>query len=299
VSLLINIHYIRYGEKNEKCNFLDIPPEQRNELSKMASNCKEFDKDIEINIVKLGLLDREMREDGRIRKEIIQNIPPLCRGKALLPNELKKKYRSKKICYCCHNRDFNETITTIFHEIYHFCDPFDFKKCHSEKEKLRDNFGLKENLKYNIKAELSEFFAEYKIAKNLSNQSKFKDALMKKANLNFQFLRNELEFSKQTNQRFEKFSPNVELMDKIFGHKFNYLFRIIGIWRGFKKIDEYFILQKSWDDLNPFAQNDDYLTPDLFEYLKEQLLKGQIETLENSILRKFEEYFKTHLNFQF
>ena len=113
MSLLVIIHYIRWGEKNEKCNFLDIPPEQRNELSKMVSNCKEFDKDIEINIVKLGLLDREMREDGRIRKEIIQNIPPLCRGKALLPNELKKKYRSKKICYCCHNRDFNETITTI------------------------------------------------------------------------------------------------------------------------------------------------------------------------------------------
>lgn len=265
----------------------------------MINDCKVFDRNIEVNIVRLGSIKDEMSEDKRIREDFIDKIQSLGKGKALLPNELKSKYRNKKICYCCHEHDFNETITIVFHELYHFSDVFDFIKYHKEKENLGNNITLKENLRYNIKAELSEFFAEYKVAKKFSNQSRFRDVLMKKVNLLFYFLKNEVEYSKETNKRFEKFSPSVELMDKIFGHKFNHLFRIMGIWRGFKKIDEFLILQESWDDLIPFAQNDNYLSPDIFEYLKYQLLKEKIESLENALLRKFDDYFINHLKFNF
>ncbi len=281
------------------CNFLETTPEQRIELYDIVNDCKDFDKDIEVNIFKVGLIKKEMSEDKRIREDTIDKIDDLLKGKALLPNELKKKYRNKKICYCGYERDFNETITTVFHELYHFSDLFDFIKFHQEKDKKGDNISLKGNLKYNLKAELSEFFAEYKVVKKLSNQSRFRDVLMKKVNLLFYFLEEEIKYSEIKNKQFENLSPNVELMDKIFGHKFNKLFRIMGIWRGFKRIDEFFALQESWNNSNPMAQNDDYLIPDLFGYLKEQLLNEKIESLENKLLRKFEDYFITHLNFNF
>lgn len=76
----------------------------------MVNECKGYDKDIEVNIVKLGLIKDEMCRDRRIKKSLMHKIPLLSGGKALLPNELKNKYRNKKICYCCHERNFNKTI---------------------------------------------------------------------------------------------------------------------------------------------------------------------------------------------
>ena len=55
---MISIHYIRWGKKDKDCKFLETTPQQRNELYKMVNDCKEFDNDIEVNIVKSGLIKK-------------------------------------------------------------------------------------------------------------------------------------------------------------------------------------------------------------------------------------------------
>ena len=175
---LVEIHYIRGGVKNENCNYLETTPEQRNELFKMINDCPEIFNDIEVNIVKLGLIKEEMCEDKRIKEVTLERIHELDRGKALLPSELKSEFRDKKICYCTYNRDFNETIITAFHESYHFDDPFNFEKCIERKKEIGNRVALKGYLRYSIKANLSEFYANYKVACKLSNQLKFKEVFM-------------------------------------------------------------------------------------------------------------------------
>ncbi len=270
-------------------------------LEDMINISDDFDKDIEVNIVRLGLFKEEMCRDRRIRKTIFHKIFILDRGKALLPNELKKKYRNQKICYCSHEHDFNRTITTVFHELYHFNDPFDFALCSQKKEEKRNNLNLTGNLKYNIKSYLSEFVAEYKVAKKFSTQSQFKKICIDKAK---NFIDNDRKnfFNKHIRGKDDKLCnliPNKLSMNKIFRKKFEYLFRFLGIWRGFKKTNEFFSLQENWKNFIYKIRNDEFLPQYLLKFLKEILLNKKTKKLENKIFRKFKLYFRTHLYFNF
>lgn len=86
---MVKIHYIRWGEKNENCNYLETTPQQRNELFKMINNCTEIFNNIEVNVVKTGLIKDEMCRDKRIRHEVLDKISILGGEKALLLSELK------------------------------------------------------------------------------------------------------------------------------------------------------------------------------------------------------------------
>ena len=289
---MVEIQYIRWGAKNEGCNYLETTPQQRNELFNKINDCPDIFKDIEVNIVKTGLLQDEMREDERIREDVIDKIPILCGGKALLPSELKPEYRNEKICYCSYDKDFDEAIITVFHESYHFNDPFNFKKCVELKKEIGDRMNLEGYLLYNIKAHLSEFYADFMTANYLSNQAKFKEVFKKKADLHFYFLNQKAEIYEHINKELRNKNQSLELIDKIFWNKFSErFFRVMAIRRGFRKIDEFQIIQDEWHKYISIIQQDDYIAPDLYESLAEILLYEPIESLENRIQRKFEEYF--------
>ena len=291
---LVEINYIRQGERNENCNYLETTPQQRNELFKMINDCTEIFKDIEVNIVKTGLIKDEMNEDKRIREEVIDKIPILGGGKALLPSELKPEYENEKICYCSHNRGFNDTIITVFHESYHFNDPFDFKKCVELKEEIGDRMDLEGYLKYNIKANLSEYYADYKVANYLSNKSKFKDIFLKKIDKHFYFLNQKVEMCEHINKKLRIMKTTKKLIDYILHYKFSErFFRFMGIWRCFKNIGEFQIIQDDWDKYISKITKDNYIAPSLFDYLVRFLLDEPIKSLENKIWSKFKEYF-TH-----
>lgn len=266
----------------------------------MINGCTEILNDIEVNIVDKGNIKDEMCRDKRIRREKLDNISNNIPGKALVPSELKSDYKDKKICYCCWgDRDFNETIITVFHESFHFHDPFDLKKCIERKEEIGDKMKLKGYLKYYIKANLSEFYANYKTASKLSNQSKFKDVFIKKVKDDYfpSLSRDRFDYE-QINKIFKNKNQSAKLIEKILLYKFSeYFFRVIGIWRGFKKIDEFQFIQNEWNKNILKTQNDDYLAPGLYEHLVKILLDEPIELVENKIWNEFKEYFTIYHNF--
>ncbi len=94
---MVEIHYILYGMKDEDCNYMGIPENQRKELELLINGCNDIFNDIEVNICSLYKIKDEMSEDKRIREGIVYNIPFGCSGKALLPTDLKPEHKDEKI----------------------------------------------------------------------------------------------------------------------------------------------------------------------------------------------------------
>ena len=146
--IMVIINYILNGEKNEDCNFLDIPEEDRVKLVKLINKVKEFGKDIEVNIVKLGRLKYEVNNDSRIHAKLSNDIQSMYGlGKRFLSEELNAPFKNEKICYCCHNRNFDNTILTVFHELNHFRNPFDLGLYYTQFEIDPNKLSLERQLK--------------------------------------------------------------------------------------------------------------------------------------------------------
>ncbi len=262
----------------------------------MIRDCKKFDESIEINIFRGPILE-VMKNDNRIRQDIVRDMVGNASGHALLPEELHNGHKDKKICYCKHSqKSFNDTIITVFHEIYHFYTPFS-NIGENIMRKVQNNINLDQNLRYNVVVLLSEFFVRYKFVNKLSSQSQFKKFIMDKVENCLRFLKDEEKYSNERNKRFKNLNP-IKLMDKIIVHKFSNLFNLMGFWRGFNKTNIKFSFQDGWKKYILRAQDDDILELDFLDYLKKKLLKEQIKILEDNIFRRFEQYFRIIPNFQ-
>ena len=153
---MVIINYILKGEKGENCNFLEIPENNRIKLLKLINKVKEFEKNIEVNIVKLGQLKYEVDNDHRIHAKLSNDIKSMYGlGKRFLQEELNTPFKNEKICYCCHDRNFDNTILTIFHELNHFRNPFDLGLYYTQFEIDPNKLSLEKYLKCN------KFFVNY------------------------------------------------------------------------------------------------------------------------------------------
>ena len=277
--------------KNEECNFLNIPENDRNELKKMINSQREIDQSIEINIFK-ELFSQQINFDHRIRKDIPLN-EIIEGGKVFLPEELCDGYKDKKICYCWSDQNFNKTIITVFHELCHFGDPFDI----GEKNRLKMRSGELEqsdNLQYNIKNLLNEYFAEYKATIILSDHIQFKDIFRK-------ILINSAKLKLWTNANLNpvNLEPNLKLMNRIFS-LINPLFHFWGFWRGFQEIGEDSDFRDNWQKRISDVSDKAIIDKKSLNSIKSSLLDNrQEETLVNDLYKIFKRYFSNVLNFQF
>lgn len=257
----------------------------------MVNSRGEFDKSIEINIFKVSFLE-QIRKDHRIRKDIpINDI--IEGGKAFLPEELCDGYKDKKICYCWSNRDFSRTLITVFHELCHFSDPFDI----GQKERLKMRSGeldQSDNLQYNIKNLLNEYFAEYKVTIILSDHIRFKEIFRK-------ILISSANLKLWTNANWNpvNLEPNLELMNKTFIY-INSLFHFCGFWRGFQEIGEDSDFRENWQNRISDVSDRAIIDKKLLNSIKTSLLDNRKkETLVNDLYKIFKRYFSNALNFQF
>ncbi len=257
----------------------------------MINSRREFDQSIEINLFKARFLE-EINEDHRIRKDVKFNVI-IKGGKAFLPEELSDGYKDKKICYCWSHHDINKTLITVFHELCHFSDPFDIGK----KNRLKMRSGELEqsdNLQYNIKNLLNEYFAEYKVTIILSDHIRFKDIFRK-------ILISSANLKLWTNANLNpvNLEPNLELMNKIFRY-INPLFHFCGFWRGFQEIGEDSDFRDNWQNRISDVSDCAIINKKLLNSIKSSLSdKRQKETLVNNLYMIFKRYFSNVLNFQF
>ncbi len=293
---LVKIQYHRCGPNIKKYDYLETTLEQRNELENLINNCQDIFNDIEFNMIKSGCIRDEIGKDTRIREDIKESI--YADGIALAPCQLKPEYRDRKICYCCHDKDFNETIINAFHEAYHFNDPFNFMDFIEHYEEIGDKLDVSGCLKLNIKKNLSEYYTDYKTARYLSNQSKFIEKILKKLNEHFYFLNQKAEIYEHVNRELGKMNINERFFDYIFHYKFKEgFFRVMAIRRGFRNIDEFQIIQDKWDKYISIVKQDDYVKPGLYETLAERLLNEPIESMEEKIWKEFHEFFTIYHDF--
>ena len=256
----------------------------------MINSRREIDQSIEINLYKGDFLE-QIKKDHRIRKDVKFNVI-IKGGKAFLPEELSDGYKDKKICYCWSNRDINRTLITVFHELCHFSDPFDIGE--EERTKMRSGeLELSDNLHYNIKNVLCEYFAEYKVTIILSDHIQFKEIFRKLliilANLKL-----------WTNAYLNpvNLEPNVEVMNRIFSY-INPLFHFCGFWRGFQEIGDASDFRDNWQNRISNVSDRAKINKKLLNSVKSVLLDNrQKEALVNDLSVIFGRYFSNVLNFQ-
>lgn len=287
---MVIINYKLSGKKNEKCNFLDIPEMERKKLVKMINKVKEFDKDIEVNIVKLDQLKYEVDNDHRIRAKFSnESIAFLCSGKRFLPEELNFPLKNEKICYCCHNRNFDDTTLTVFHELNHFRDPFDLGIYYQQFEIDQTNIPLETCLKFNIEAALNEFYADYRVVKQLALNKNLKERLLDQAK---GYLRRSFTMVTIHPHYLSDFNK----ITQMFNDGFKRIFHFLGFWKGFYEIGETSKLEEMWDQ---FILNFHYdlINPNIFNSIKLVMFKNQKDTV--SIIEIFKHFFNQVFNLKF
>jgi len=151
-----------------------------------------------------------------------------------------------------------------------------------------------DNLQYNIKNLLNEFFAEYKVTIILSDHIRFKDIFRK-------ILISSANLKLWTNANLNpvNLEPNLELMNKIFRY-INPLFHFCGFWRGFQEIGEDSDFRDNWQNRISDVSDCAIINKKLLNSIKSSLLDNrQKETLVNDLYMIFKRYFSNVLNFQF
>lgn len=255
---MVKIIYKLNGEKNKKCDFLDIPKEERIKLVKLIKNIKGFDKDIEVNIVKFGQLKYEVNNDHRILAKLSNDIQSMFGlGKRFQPTELYPPYKNEKICYCCHGNYFENTILTVLHEMNHFRNPFDLGLYFTQIKIDPTILSLETYLKCNIENALNEFKAEYRVVKQLSSYENFKERLINQAK---GYLKRSFAYT--------LYHPSY-LIDRnkimqMFNAGFIKIFRFLGCWQGFYEIGDTSKLDEAWDDFILNFHNN-LVNPEIFK----------------------------------
>lgn len=279
---MVIINYILNREKDENCNFLDIPEKERIELVKLINKVKEFDKDIEVNIVKSDQLKFEVDNDPRIRAKFTNETTAMfCSGKRFLPEELNPPFKSEKICYCCHYGNFDNTILTVFHELNHFRDPYNLRLYYTQFEIDQDKLSLETCLKCSIEAALNEFYADYRVVKQLVLNKNLKERLLNQAN---GYLKRSFTIILK-----DPFSlSDLNKITQMFNDGFNRIFHFLGCWQGFYDIGDTSELDELWDQ---FILNFHYylINPIIFNSIRSTLFKNQKDTL--AIFEIFKNFF--------
>ncbi len=284
------INYILNGEKGENCNYLDISEKNRISLVNLIDTFKEFDKNIELNIVKLGQLKYEVDTDPRIHAKLSNDIFSInCPGKRFLPEELNTPFKNEKICYCCHNRNFDSTILTVFHELNHFRNPFDLGLYFTQFKINPTKISLETYLKCNIEIALNEFNAEYKVVKQLSSYENFKERLIDQAK---GYLKRSFAYTLYPPNSL----PDRNKIIQMFNTGFIRIFRFLGCWQGFYEIGNTSKLDEIWDD---FVLNfyNNLINPKIFNSIKSILFQNQTDTI--AIFETFKIFFNQVFNLIF
>jgi len=139
-----------------------------------------------------------------------------------------------------------------------------------------------DNLQYNIKNLLNEYFAEYKVTIILSDHIRFKDIFRK-------ILISSANLKLWTNANLNpvNLEPNLELMNKIFRY-INPLFHFCGFWRGFQEIGEDSDFRENWQNRISDVSDWAIINKKLLNSIKSSLLDNrQKETLVNNYRRKW------------
>ncbi len=260
---------------------------QITQLKELLNNCDEIDQNIEVNIVTLANLNEEINDDTRIKKTKIGQIK---NGKAFLPNELIEDFRQEKICYCGKQGNFNNTIKCAFHECYHFDDPFDYNRCIGLEDEETGLYPFENALNCNIKAYLSEFYADFKAARYLLSHNLCRNELIDQLKIHFAMITINANNFEIWNQQLQQIQSEVKLIDKIFLKKISErFFRILGIWRAWVGTIPSFV-NDEWAHYMEKKQRDEYIAPQFYEELKQLLLEGEIDLMEVRLSKLFVEY---------
>ncbi len=291
-------------EGNDDPNYLGIDFHEVKKLEYIIRLYEENNKDIEVRIY-TGLIQKEMKHDHRIREEIIKEVDDP--GKTLLPEELKDKYRHKKICYCHHRKPyFNQRIILVFHELNHFNNRFDIGENNRKKWKAFEDLDKHsqyrfsdDSLKFHIINQLNEYYADYKTVKQLLNYNKFKSISSNK--VDYKVLKKDLLKEVKSNLDFFPIKKNnnkrnLEFMRIRFDGEFRNLFCFMGGWRGFGRNK---LLSKKWRNYLSEITEECFLSEKFLKSFKKNLINKKFHKLEDNTYNILKKYFEMNLNYQF
>ncbi|KKM68861.1 hypothetical protein LCGC14_1456640 [marine sediment metagenome] len=271
-------------------------------------------KDIEVNIIPAGTLGNEMLNDPRFNKVRVnlelKRLNQEVGGKSIKEGSdyLLDEYKSENLCFIC-NVGLTGTLHTIFHELYHFKDPFTEKINYTKQLDEGIYIDTKKFVQNSVQNMLNEFHSEFRSIKVIFSLKKEK--ALKRLDLIslieiYINLVNELDntfklkLNSIKNFDINSFNCQIEMLDFAFNKFFKYFFGYLGMWRGIYESGyriQYIL--KIWDELiQKIKINNDDKLGEFLDYLKNEIIKNfDIDLFENndiiidSLMKSFIEYF--------